>query len=126
MSDQSGSTHFRTLFESALQAYEKATGIRLAEHPLAVQLSSCNSIESIAALLQGEARALSDFRGSDRVRKSIMSTASVLIRLSTTGSPGEGIGLVRQKALMTCFTTHGFSTAFHTCESNTSWLCDPT
>jgi hypothetical protein len=110
-----------------LQAYEKATGIRLAEHPLAVRLQSCNSIESIAALLhQDEARAFSEFRGSDRVTKSIFRTVSILIGLSTTAHLGDDIGLVRQKVLMKCFTTHGFSTAFLTCESNTSCLCDPT
>ena len=111
MSDPSGSTHLRTLFESALQAYEKVTGIRLADHPLAVQLQSCYSIESIAALFQGEAR-FSEFRGRDRVMKSIMGTASILIGLSTTPYPGDDIGLVRQKALMTCFTLTVFLQPF--------------
>jgi len=36
MYDQPGSTGFRALFESALRTYEQTTGIRLAEHPLAV------------------------------------------------------------------------------------------
>ena len=113
MNDQRGSTHFRTLFDSALQAYEKVTGIRLADHPLAVQLQSCYSIESIAALFQGEARAFSEFRGRDRVMKSIMGTASILFGLSTTLYPGDDIDLVRQKALMTCFALTVFYSLSH-------------
>ena len=35
-----------------LEEYEKETGINLVEHPLAVQLESCNSIDSITDVLQ--------------------------------------------------------------------------
>jgi hypothetical protein len=38
MTDQSGSTRFRELFDSALRAYEKETGVTLAIHQLAVKL----------------------------------------------------------------------------------------
>ncbi len=59
MGDRSGSTdtRFRALFEPALQAYEEKTGVTLAEHPLAVQLHSCHSIESVTTVLLGEAQA---------------------------------------------------------------------
>jgi len=45
MADQSlaRSARFQVLFESALQAYKKRTGITLAEHPLTVELESCHS-----------------------------------------------------------------------------------
>ena len=38
MSNQSGSPHLQVLFETALQDYEKQTGIALDKHPLAEKL----------------------------------------------------------------------------------------
>ena len=105
MAEQSGSSCFRALFESALQSYEKTTGITLADHPLAVQLQSCHTIESVTVALEGQVLTFGDFRGSDRVMKSIKSTLSILTRLSTPASLGDAIGLVRRNILM------AFSTA---------------
>jgi len=96
MGDQSRSTGFRTLFESALQAYEKKTGITLAEHPLAVQLQSCLSVESITALVQDQASASSEFLGKDRIMQSIRSIVSMINTLSTTTSLWYPILLVRR------------------------------
>jgi hypothetical protein len=104
MADQSGSARFRAVFESALQAYDNKAGLMLAEHPLAVQLQSCQSFESTIAVLQGQAQAFGEFRGIDRVMKSIRSIVSILTRLSTSASLGDSTGLVRQKALMVCST----------------------
>ena len=127
MAEQSGSSCFRALFESALQSYEKTTGITLAEHPLAVQLQSCHTIESITAILECQILTFGDFRGSDRVIKSIKSTLSILTRLSTPASLGDAIGLVRRNMLM-AFSTPlmAFSTAIPTSKSNTSWSRYPT
>jgi len=55
MADQSGSTGFFALYESALRAYEKNAGVAFAEHPLALQLQSCDSVESVTSVLQGQA-----------------------------------------------------------------------
>ena len=99
MGDQSGSTHFRALFESALQEYEKNTGIALAQHPLAIQIRSCRSIESITTLLQDQTRASSDFGGNDRIINSIKSTISLLSALSATTALDWAISLVRQNLL---------------------------
>jgi hypothetical protein len=105
MGDQSRSTHFRTLFESALQAYKEKTGITLIEHPLAVQLQSCRSVESITAVLQDQIRASNDFGGNDRIMKSIKSIISITSTLSATAALDWVNGLVCQKALMTCSTS---------------------
>ena len=104
MGDHSGSARFRVLFEPALQAYEKNTGITLAEHPLAQQLRSCHSIESITSVLLGEAQAFVEFGGRDRVIKSIKNTVSILSTLFATASLDDAMGLVRQKVLMACST----------------------
>src|SRR6266851_403886 len=98
-------------------------GVILANHPLAIQLQSCHSIESITTVLQGHAQAFSESRGSDTVLKSIKSTVSILIRLSATASLGNSdtIDLVRHKALMAHSTALTVFTAISTCESNMCW-----
>jgi hypothetical protein len=106
MNVQSGAARFVVLFEPALQAYEKNTGITLAEHPLARQLRSCHSIESITSVLLGEAKTYDEFGGSDRVNKSIKNTVLILSTLFAAASLDEAmIDLVRQKELVVCSTT---------------------
>jgi hypothetical protein len=123
MADWSGSARFQTLFESALDAYEKKTGVTLAEHPLAVQLQSCHSVEDITTLLHRQAQAFSDFRENDRIMKSIRTTVSILTPLSGAAS----VARVRQKMLVACFTTLTvFSDVILTCESNTGCSRYPT
>ena len=102
MGDQSGSAHFRTLFDSALQAYEKNTGVPLTEHPLAAQLQDCHSVESVTTLFQHQAKDFSDFRGKNRIMKLIESTVLILSTLSANTALGGTIGLVRQSALIGC------------------------
>ena len=102
MGDESESFDFHANFVSALQDYEKQTGIPLAKHPLAEQLQNCYSVESVTAVLQEQAQGFRDFRGSDRIMELLKSAVSVLCKLSTTtGTPGGVIGLVcRRKATM--------------------------
>jgi len=104
MGDQPGSAHFQALFDFALQAYEKNTGVPLADHPLAAQLQDCHSVESITTLLQHQAKHFGDFRGKNRIMKLIESTVSILSTQSANTALGASIGLVRQNTLI------GFST----------------
>jgi hypothetical protein len=103
MANPPGSIRFRALFESALQTYEKKVGVKLAEHPLAIQLQSCDTVESITVVLQRQAQAFSGLRG-DRIMISIENTVSILTRVSATASLAVDIGLVRQRALTACYT----------------------
>ena len=100
MGDYSESTCFRALLESAFQAYEKKTGITLAEHPLALQLQGCHSVESMTALVQDQALAFNEFRGKNRATKSVKTTLSILTKLSATATLGDAVGLVCRKGLM--------------------------
>jgi hypothetical protein len=101
MAHQAGPAHFQPLFDSALRAYQEKTDITLAEHPLAVQLQSCDSAESIITiLLQGEPQAFSNFQEKDRITKSIKTIVSVLTTLSATASLGDALSLVRQTPLI--------------------------
>ena len=83
------------LFEAALQDYEKHTEIALIRHPLAEQLQSCDSVESITAVLCEQTQAFSEFRGKEKVTKSLKNTVSVLHKLSSAADFGQGICLVR-------------------------------
>jgi hypothetical protein len=101
MTDHTGFARFRARFESALQTYRQTTGLTLAEHPLAVQLQSCRSIESITTVLTREARASTGFSAeSDRIITSIKCTISMLFTLSASASFGDAIDLVRKGDLM--------------------------
>ena len=126
MDNESRAARFGALFEAALQAYEKKTDITLPDHPLAVQLHNCRSIESITAVLLGEAQAFEEFRGSDRVMKSVKNIVLILSRIFATAYLNDAIDLVRQKLLATFSTALTFFTAISTCKSNIRQPCYPT
>jgi hypothetical protein len=100
MSDTSGA-RLQLLFDAALQSYEKQTGMKLIDHPLARQLENCHSVASVMDILQQQARALTEFRGDDgRVMKSLKRAVHVLHALSTSTTLGEGISMVRQGVIL--------------------------
>jgi hypothetical protein len=86
MADQSQSSCFQELFESALQNYETKTGVTLTQHPLAVQLQSCQSIADITTLLQSQVQGVNSPQESDRIMKSIERILSILTPLSAAAS----------------------------------------
>ena len=99
MSDQSGSSHLRVLFEAALEDYKQLTGIELAEHPLAERLQDCNSVESVTAILREQAQDLKEFREKERVLKPLKRVLTVLHIFSMqipapTTYLAHGVGLV--------------------------------
>ena len=98
MAHPSESARLQALFESALQEYEKKTGVYFAQHPLAIKLQSCHTVEAITGLLHDQAQAFRDLQGSDKIMKSLITTVSILSKLSSTAS--LAFGLVRQKGFM--------------------------
>ena len=95
MTDQSGSSHLQVLFEAALQDYQKQTGIALVEHPLAVHLQSCDSVESVTAVLREQTLAFGEYQEKDKILKPLKKAVSVLCTLSATANLGQDLGLVR-------------------------------
>ena len=108
MAHQSESARFQALIEPALQAYEKKAGVSFAEHPLAIILQSCDTVEAIIGLLQDQAQAFRDLQGSDKIMKSIRATVSILSKILSTASLADAFGPVRQKALIACLTSLTF------------------
>ena len=102
MSDQSAPSHLKVLFEAALQDYEIQTGIALAKHPLTERLQKCDSVESITAVLHEQTQDFNEFRGKDKIMKSLKNTVSVLCKLSASAKLGEVIRTVHQKPLTGC------------------------
>jgi fungal STAND N-terminal Goodbye domain len=94
MSSDSGSS-LKSLFDAALESYEKQTGMKLICHPLARQLEDCHSVDAIMDVLQQQARTFTESRGDDgKVKKSLQRTVHVIHALSTSTALGEGVGLV--------------------------------
>jgi hypothetical protein len=86
MSDPSSSTStLQLLFDAAIHDYEKQTGMKLIEDPLARQLENCSSVDSIIAILQEQARAFTQFRrDDDKVMKPLKRVVQVTHALSTS------------------------------------------
>jgi len=95
MSDQSASPRLQEFFEAALKDYEKKTGITLDKHPLAEELQNCNSVESVAAVLNEQTQAFNEFREKDKILKPLTNTLSVLQKLSAGRFGQVHVGLVR-------------------------------
>jgi len=94
MTDQSGSSHLRVLFEAALEDYKQQTGIELAEHPLAERLQDCNSVESVVTAIREQAQDFKKFREKDRVLEPLEKVLTVLQRLSSAANFAQDVGLV--------------------------------
>ena len=125
MSDNLQSSRIEALFESALRDYEKQTGIPLAKHPLAEQLQNCQSVDSVTALLQEQARALNDFRNGDKIMKSLKSIVSALSKVSAVAAAGHNIGVVRFLFLIR-LPPNAYSIVAPACACNTHWPRYPT
>jgi hypothetical protein len=95
MSDQSGSSHLRVLFDAALEDYKQQTGIELAEHPLAERLQDGNTVESVAAILHEQAQDFEEFREKDRVLNPLKKILTVLNILPSAADFAQDVGLVR-------------------------------
>jgi hypothetical protein len=95
MSQPFSSSTFRILFDAALQDYKDKTGNTLSDHPIARQLEACESVISVVAILQEQARSFREFRENDgRLMKALNSSVDVLCAPSISSALNEAIGLV--------------------------------
>ena len=89
------SFQFQSLFNAALQQYADQTGTKIDDHPIAKQLESCDSLDSICSVLQEYAQRFAKSRGDDgRIMTCLNRTIHVLYTLSTSTVLGEGTALV--------------------------------
>jgi len=95
---------FRILFDAALQDYKDKTGNTLTDHPVAKQLETCESVDSITAILQEQAQSFREFRRNDgKLMKVLSSSVDVLCAPAISSALNEAIGsgLVRLKSFIT-------------------------
>ena len=97
MNDQPRSSQFGVLFESALQDYERQTGIVLAQDPLAKRLEDCYSVESVVGVLRERAPAFGGDSDGGRIVKALEGVVSVLHTLSNSAVLSEVTDTVRHK-----------------------------
>ncbi len=97
MNDQPGSSHFRVLFDTALEDYKKQTGIELANHPLAERLQDDNTVESVIGIFCEQAQDFKEFREKDKVLKPLKKVLTILHILSLHALPpaAHGVNPVR-------------------------------
>ena len=89
----SSSSNFQSVFDAALDAYEKKTESNLLTHPLAAQIQSCDSPTAILSVLQGLIQQFDRRRRSDqRLANWLKPTINVLSAFSAT--VGQGVSLV--------------------------------
>ena len=85
----------KSLFETALNEFEKRAGTNLVQHPIIDKLVNCESADSVIDVLQDQAEAFRNFRGDDgKLMMWMKRTVNVVYTLSTSGVLGGAIGLV--------------------------------
>ena len=90
------SPELKSLFEAALDDFEKRSGTNLLQHQIIHKLANCQSADSVVDVLQQEAHAFRNFRGEDgKLMTWLKRTVNVLYILSTSSILGQGISLVR-------------------------------
>jgi hypothetical protein len=96
------SSSFRILFDAALEDYKDKTGNTLIDHPIAKQLETSESVDSITSILQEQAQVFREFRENDgKLMKALKSSVDVLCAPSISSALNEAIGLVvRRKAFI--------------------------
>jgi hypothetical protein len=68
----------------------------LANHPLAEKLESCDTVESVTAVLREQTETSSEIRGKDKVLNTLKNVLSVLHKISSASvNFGQHLGLVR-------------------------------
>ena len=102
MSHPSSSTTLQALFDTALQDYKDKTGNTITDQPIAKELETCESVDSITAVLQEQAQGFREFRENDgKLMKALNSLVDVLCSPSIKSALNEAVGLVvRREALI--------------------------
>ena len=92
-STSTSQSNFLSIFNAALDSYKRKTKNDLASHPLLPGVQSCDSPETVLAVLRQQFPAINQSRdGDDRFTKWVTPTVNVLQSFSET--IGQAVGLV--------------------------------
>ena len=79
------SPELKSLFETALNEFEKRAGTNLVQHQIIDKLVNCESADSVIDVLQEQAQSFRNFRGDDgKLMTWLKRTVNVLYALSTS------------------------------------------
>ena len=118
----------KSLFETALNEFEKQAGSKLDQHPVIDKLVNCESADSVIDVLQEQAQAFRNFRGDDgKLMTWLKRTVNVLYALSMSDVISGAISSVcinssRLRRTLTRRDTI-FSSAFPSSECHLRWNC---
>lgn len=94
----SPSSNFLSVFNAAIETYEKTAKNKLLTHPLATQIQSCDTPADILSVLQDLVQQLDENRSSNQgLTNWLGPTVNVLFSFSAT--LGAGVGLVCHAAI---------------------------
>jgi hypothetical protein len=101
MSSTNPPPELQSLFDAALNEFDKRAGTKLLQHRLIDSFAHCECADSIMDVLQAEAKAFRTFRGDGcKLMMWLKRTVHVLHAISNSGVLCEGIGLVRVTCTM--------------------------
>ena len=92
------SQELKSLFETALNEFEKRTGTNLTHHQIIDELKNSESADSVINVLQKQAQAFRNFRDDGKLMIWLKRTVNVLHTLSTSSVLGGAIALVRVRS----------------------------
>ena len=85
----------KSLFQTALNEFEKRSGTNLAQHQIISKLVNCESADSVINAIQEQAQAFRSYRGDDgKLMTWLKRTVNVLYTLSISDVLCEGVSLV--------------------------------
>jgi hypothetical protein len=91
-SSESSPYSLQSVFDVALEAYEKKTKSKLLTHPLAAQIQSCNSSSAVYSVLHDLIQKFDRRRSSDeRLSNWLKPTVNVLCAISVTLAQGVSL-----------------------------------
>ena len=98
-SSSTSQSNFASIFNAALESYNRKTKNDLASHPLLPSLQSCNSPEAVLSVLREQVPTFSASQNpDDGLTKWVTPTVNVLHSFSET--IGQGVGLVNTKLFL--------------------------
>ena len=74
---------FKSFLDEALNEYKEKTGNDLLNNWLAKEIESCNTVEDVLGIVQGEANGFDKFRGGKTLMKWIGPSLRVLYKISS-------------------------------------------
>ncbi|KAH9039671.1 hypothetical protein EDB85DRAFT_1887436 [Lactarius pseudohatsudake] len=96
------SSQFESILSTALSEFKKKTGKNLLDDALAKELQSCDSVEAVMDIIQGQAEAFDRFRnGGSKLIKWVQSSVHVLYTISAALGDGVGVVVPSAKAVFT-------------------------